>query len=88
MQDVAVAITPWQGGEYVIRVEVGTAYASHIKDVDVPKDIRRTVIWTFEKGGRVAWIKIPNLNFMYLAADLMAGNLFGQGLTEEMRRGK
>ncbi len=78
----AVAIKEF-GDCYVVKVERGLH--TQITGNDIPANLYWIVWWTFSENGRVALIRLPKpLSFGKVAAALMAGNLFGQGLSREM----
>lgn len=78
--DCASAILDVDDG-YVVKVVIGAKETLLTRD-EIPNDLRELVIWTFTENG--AYIKLPKpINYVQLLAELMAGNLFGQGLANE-----
>lgn len=65
---------------YIIKAQARVD-TTEIIEAEIPPRLRRLVIWTFSADGKMAWIRLDKpLDFAAFTAQLMVGNLFGQGL--------
>lgn len=77
--------------DLLIKLVVG-AKKTRIVDSEIPRHLRRTVIWRFHeyedgvKNLRVGYILLDGTNWIEHLALLMAGNMFGQALEIEMEQ--
>jgi hypothetical protein len=84
----ACAIRKEPNGHLLIKMEID-AETTEIKDEEIPKKgegmppsqgIRQLVCWKFDESLKTAYIKLDDANFTKHCADLMIGEMFGQGL--------